>query len=99
MGEGQPHRLNFSDEYKKAMTRAAALLNKDGWNVAVGVGMSLVQRYSEEYVKGNTEALFLSPKIAELLKNNPDFFNALCEDGVIEWMTPFVLSKSSNLHP
>lgn len=85
-----PHQLSFTDDHKKAMTRAAALLNKDDWVVAIGIGMKLAQHYSEEYVKGNTEPLCVSPKLADLYRNHPDFFAALSQDGVIEWLTPLV---------
>ncbi len=35
------------------------------------------------------------PSIVSYWKNNPDFFKALCQEGVIEWLTPFVLGKST----
>jgi len=37
---------------------------------------------------------FCTPKLAEVLNSNPKFIEALCEEGVVEWLTPFVLTKS-----
>ena len=95
MEKEYPHRLGFTDKHKKAMSRAAALLNKDKWSESVGIGMTLVENYSKEYVKGNTEVAYLPPKVAGLLSNNQDFFDALCEEGVIEWLAPLVLTGKS----
>ena len=33
--------------------------------------------------------------IVSCWKNNPEFFDALCREGVIEWLTPFVMGKST----
>lgn len=97
MEEKYPHRLGFTDEHKKAMSRAAALLNRDEWKEAVKIGMAFVTMYSEEYVNGNTEVVCLPPKVAELLSNNQDFFDALCEEGVVEWLKPLVLTGKSEV--
>lgn len=88
-----PHRLNFTDEHKKNMTRAAALLKEENWIGAIRVGMEIVVNYSEEYVKGKTEIVFCTPELETSIENNPAFFEALCQEGVIEWLTPLVLAK------
>ncbi len=89
-----PHGLNFSDEHKKTMTRAAALLNVDDWKFAIGVGMKLVEEYAEAHVKGNTEIIYCKPEFGQLYENNKEFFKALCQEDVVEWLTPLVLGKS-----
>jgi hypothetical protein len=35
------------------------------------------------------------PSTVSCWKKNPEFFEALCQDGVIEWLEPLVLGKSS----
>jgi hypothetical protein len=90
-----PHTLGFSNEHKKTMTRAAALLDAEDWKVAIGVGMSLAESYAEQYVKGNTEIIFCKPEFEQLYENNKKFFEALCQEGVVEWLTPLVLGKST----
>ncbi len=87
----RPHLLSFPEEYKRDMERAAALLNKKDWADAVGTGMTLVRHYSEAYVKGETAVVFCTPELESSIENNPEFFEALCQEGVIEWLTPFVL--------
>ncbi len=44
--------------------------------------------------------LTCTPKLAEIIENNREFIAALCEEGVVEWLTPFVLAKSKQSnHP
>jgi len=38
----------------------------------------------------------VTPEFEKLYENNKEFFNALCEEGVVEWLTPLVLTKSVN---
>jgi hypothetical protein len=88
-----PHRLCFSDNNRKLMERAAALLKEEDWTEAIRVGMRLVMNHSEQYVKGKTEIVYCTPELKDCIENNPAFFEALCQEGVIEWLTPFVLAK------
>jgi len=90
-----PHVLGFTDEHKRGMERVAALLNKEDWAAAVGTGMNLVHYYSEAYVKGKTEVVFCTPELEASIENHPEFFEALCQEGVIEWLTPFVMGRST----
>ena len=90
-----PHQLCFSDEHKKAMVRAAVLLGKETWAEAITIGMLLVTLCAEAYAKGKTSFVFCTLKEKSLFDSHPDFFKALCEEGVIEWLTPFVLGKST----
>jgi hypothetical protein len=44
--------------------------------------------------------LACTPKLAEIIENNREFIAALCEEGVVEWLTPFVLAKpKQSNHP
>jgi hypothetical protein len=48
----------------------------------------------------DTEVIHCTSKMAALIKDNPEFMAALCEEGVVEWLTPFVLAKSrQSNHP
>jgi len=91
----RPHLLGFTDEDKRRMERAAALLNKKDWVAAINFGGTMVQFYSEAYVKGKTNFVFCTPELDSSIENHPAFFEALCQEGVIEWLTPFVLGKST----
>lgn len=95
MTKDLPHGINFTDDVKKKAERIAALLELDEWFHAFGVGIDLAVDYAEAYVKDNTEYVFCAPKIADMIKNNPKFIAALAEEGVVEWLTPFVLTKTA----
>ena len=84
----------FTDSVKKNAERMAALLKLDEWYHSFGIGLNLGLKHAEASVKGDTEVVFCTPYVAELIKNNPEFIEALCEEGVVEWLTPFVLAKS-----
>lgn len=94
--EGYPHEVGFNDKAKKSWERIAALLGVDGWTDAIGIGERLTLNLAEQYVKGNTDVVFVKPELRKLYENNKEFFNALCEEGVVEWLTPLVLTKSEN---
>ena len=78
-----PHMLGFTDKHKKIMERAAALLREEDWTEAIRVGMRMVQLYSEAYVKGKTNYMFCTSELEACIENNPAFFEALCQEGVI----------------
>ena len=50
--------------------------------------------HEEVYAKSRAKGIFVAPELAMLIANNPEFIEALCEEGVVEWLTPFVLAKS-----
>ena len=88
------HSIRFTDSVKKDAERIAALLKLDEWYHSFVIGIHLGLRHAEASVKGDTEVVFCTPYVAELIKNNQKFIEALCEEGVVEWLTPFVLTKS-----
>ena len=88
------HVVRFTDAGKKEFERIAALCEFESWNGAIDFSGSLALLYAEAYVKGDTVVHFCTPKLGNVLKNNPEFIAALCEEGVVEWLTPFVLAKS-----
>ena len=90
----RPHGLRYCDSLKKKAERIAALLNLDDDMVSWVLGLNLALHYAEAYAKGPTVPVFCTPEQKALLENNPKFIEALCEEGVVEWLTPFVLTKS-----
>jgi hypothetical protein len=91
----KPHGVKFSDKSRKKWERVAALLNLDDWCHALAVAEQLTLMFAEEYVKGNGEILCVPSGFAKLYKDNPKFFEALCEEGVVEWLEHFVITNSS----
>jgi hypothetical protein len=90
-----PHKLGFSNEHRKKMTRAAALLDAEDWKTAIAVGMRLAELYAEAHVKGQTSVIFCKPEFENIYESNKKFFETLCQDGVVEWLTPLVLGKTT----
>lgn len=86
-------------EHKKELERAAALLNCEDWFEVLGIAGELIIKYAEQYIKGKEAIMFCKPELGKLYSENEEFFNALCEEGVVECLTPFVLIKSSQVQP
>jgi hypothetical protein len=92
--------INFPHEERKRAERIAALLKLRDWPHAFCIGLHFAERHAEASVIGHTEMLTCTPKLAEIIENNREFIQALCEEGVVEWLTPFVLAKSKQSnHP
>ena len=94
MGKGKYLLCGFTDEGVKKLERIAALLELENPDKAVSVSVHLAALYAEACVKGKTGVVFCTPELKSSIENNPDFFKALCQEGVIEWLTPFVLGKA-----
>jgi hypothetical protein len=92
---GQVHRVDVPDDVKRKLEKVAALIGLESWCDALGLGYSLALIVGDQYVMGNTEFLCCPPKLRTLYYDSPAFFEALCQEGVIEWLTPFVLGKST----
>lgn len=90
----RPHGVRFSDESKKNWVRVAALLNLDDWLQALHAAEGLALMFAEEHIKGNKEVIFVTPEFAKIIEDNREFFKALCEEGVVEWLKDFVLSRT-----
>jgi hypothetical protein len=88
-----PHIMGFSDDSRKKAERVAALMNLDKWGWSYILGLEIASEYAEQHVKGNTNYIFCTKEFDELVSNNQKFFEALCEEGVVEWLTPLVLAK------
>ena len=95
MDDKYPHLLQFNDTARKRFYRIAALLDLDDWKKAITYSGDIALRYAEQAVKGNTAIVCTTPEFDQLYKDNPEFFKALCEDGVVEWLRPLVLAKLS----
>ena len=88
--------IEVNSEGWKNCGRVAALMELDDEFQTLGFALGLALVCAKRYVKGNTEVLCVKPEFASLYENNKEFFNALCEEGVVEWLTLLVLTKSAN---
>ena len=99
MVDKHTHKLQFNDAARKPFDRIAALMDFDDWKIAIACSGDLTLQCAEQAVKGNTAIVCTTPEFDQLYKDNPEFFKALCEDGVVKWLTPLVLAKSSTPTP
>ena len=97
MSKDFPHAVGFTDKARKQAERVAALMNLDDWSCSCIFGLNIALQYAEQHVKGNTNYIFCTEEFDELVSNNQKFFEALCEEGVVEWLTPLVLAKDKNI--
>jgi hypothetical protein len=86
--------ITFPYKERKRAERIAALLKLGDGPHAFAIGLHFAEQHAEASVIGRTEMITCTPKLAEIIENNPEFIAALCEEGVVEWLTPFVLAKS-----
>ena len=91
--------ISFPGAHEKRAQRIAALLELDDWPHVFGLGLRLAEGHAEASVRGKTAVAFCAPKLKEVIENNPEFIAALCEEGVVEWLTPFVLGKAKDASP
>jgi hypothetical protein len=90
----------ITKKIKKDIDTIAALLKLENGGEALGVAVELALLFAKAHVKGDTNVIFCTPKVDATIRNNPEFIAALCEEGVVEWLTPFVLAKSKQSnHP
>jgi hypothetical protein len=75
------------------MERIAALLNVEDVCHAWAFAERLALIMAQEMVKGNTGVMCAKSELKDAIKNNKEFFDSLCEKGVIEWLRPFVMAR------
>ena len=93
MSKEHKHSIEYTDKVKKNMERVAALLNLEDECHAWSFAEKLALMVAEEMVKGNSVVLCVKPELKDAMEDDKEFFDALCEEGVIEWLRPFVMGK------
>jgi hypothetical protein len=94
-----PYVWKVSEKQKAKADQAAALLEIDGNGAALSKGLKLVFAHAKAHAIGKTQIAFCTPEVKALIDNNQKFIEALCEEGVVEWLTPFVLGKAKDASP
>ena len=94
MSTEYPYTLRYNEEFNQKVYRIQALLKLESWSGALDFSIGQAELCAESNVKGDTELVCVNPNLADLMTNNPEFFDALCEEGVVEWLSPLVLTKS-----
>jgi hypothetical protein len=87
-----PHGINYTEEIHRRLEKIAAILDladtKKVWENA----LEMYEEYAKQKIK-NLEPVLVSEKLASLIIENPHFFEALTEPGLVEWLEPLVKSK------
>jgi hypothetical protein len=94
-----PFHWPVPENNKRAADQAAALLGLSDGGHALTKGLQIVLGHARAHAIGKTEIVFCTPEFKALIDNNLKFIEALCEEGVVEWLTPFVLTKSATQTP
>ena len=87
-----PYGINYTEEVHRRLEKVAALLDLEDTKVVWSRALSSYEEYAKDKVKGR-EPVLVSPGLALLIRENPNFFEALTEHGLVEWLTPLVRSK------
>ncbi len=99
MSELSKYLWRLTEDAKTDSDYAAALLGLSDGGYAIAKGLKIVLAHAKAHVEGYTEIAFCTPNVAALIESNPEFIAALCEEGVVEWLTPFVLGKAKDALP
>ncbi len=83
-----------TQELQRKIDTICALFEIDN---PVNFAIRVVESLAVEHAKGKTEIACLSPRMANLITDNPEFFQALSEEGVLEWIAPLVLGKIAQI--
>jgi hypothetical protein len=87
-----PHGINYTEEVHRRLEKVAALLDLEDTKMVWSRALLMYEEYAKSKVKGHETAL-VSPELANLISQNPHFFEALTEPGLVEWLEPLVKSK------
>ena len=87
-----PYGINYTEEVHRRLEKIAAILDLDDTKEVWANALEMYEEYAKKKIKGN-EQILVSPELAEIIRQNPDFFQSLIEPGLVEWLEPLVRSK------
>jgi len=87
-----PYSIAYTEEIHRRVEKVAALLDFEDIRLVWAMALDSYEKYAKNKIKGHETAL-VSPELANLISQNPHFFEALTEPGLVEWLEPLVKSK------
>lgn len=87
-----PYGINYTEEVHRRLEKVAAILDLEDTKMVWSRALSSYEEYAKHRVRG-LEPVLVSPNLAKLISENLSFFEALTEDGLVEWLEPLVKSK------
>jgi hypothetical protein len=88
----KPYGINYTEEVHRRLEKVAALLDLEDTKMVWSRALSSYEEYAKQRVRG-LKPVLVSPELANLISQNPHFFEALTEPGLVEWLEPLVKSK------
>lgn len=87
-----PHGINYTEEVHRRLEKIAAILDLEDTRKVWSNALASYEKYAKDKIKGR-ESVLVSSELALLIRQNPDFFEALTEPGLVEWLEPMVRLK------
>ena len=87
--------IDFDELAKRQLDTICALKEHESILISLDWAVNVAESISKKQARGATSIHCLTPALGDLIQNNPKFFEALCEEGVVEWLTPLVMGKAS----
>jgi hypothetical protein len=87
--------IDFDEVAKRQLDAICALkehksnLRSLEWSIAMG------EEIAKKHARGETSVHCLTPALGDLITAHPEFFEALSEEGVLEWVRPLVMGKTT----
>ena len=87
-----PHGINYTEEVHRRLEKIAAILDLADTKKVWANALEMYEGYAKQKIK-NLEPVYVSEDLVDLISQNPHFFEALTEPGLVEWLEPLVKSK------
>lgn len=84
-----PHGIYYTEEVHRRLEKIAAILDLADTTKVWANALEMYEEYAKQKIK-NLEPVFVSENLANLISQNTHFFEALTEDGLVEWLEPLV---------
>jgi len=86
------YRMSYTEEVHRRLEKIAAILDLADTKKVWANALEMYEGYAKQKIK-NLEPVYVSEDLADLISQNPHFFEALTEPGLVEWLEPLVKSK------
>ena len=88
-------RVNFNKVSKRKIDGICALMGHESYMHSLSWAIDLGEAIAKKYARGETSVHCLTPALGDLITAHPEFFEALSEEGVLEWVRPLVMGKTT----
>lgn len=86
--------VDLSKAAKRRLDTICVLMEHESDLHSLTWAMDMGEEIAKKHARGQTSYHCMKPALGNLIQNNLEFFEALCEEGVVEWLTPLVMRKT-----